>query len=64
MSSSAASNPVRSGRAESLVDASAGRVVPGLALIARTQVTMQAKGLDQPLPPLDEWKAPPTGEAS
>jgi hypothetical protein len=23
----------------------------------------QAQGLDKPMPPLDEWKAPPPGQA-
>jgi hypothetical protein len=40
-----------------------GQVVPGVAMIARTQVHMQAKGFDKPLPPLEEWKAPPPGQA-
>jgi hypothetical protein len=39
-----------------------GQRMPLAALLARVQVTQQTRDLDKPLPPLDEWKAPPPGQ--
>lgn len=39
-----------------------GQRLPLPAIMARMQMYQQAQGLDKPMPPLDEWKAPPPGQ--